>query len=358
MKTRYRLIRRGIRGGAFYSVDTRTGRRTSLHTSNEVEAREILDAKNHAERQPAMNLQIAQVYLQHGDPVTTTRDWQYVMEQIISTRSGNTRERWQYAMQDKAFDLIRNRKLVETTAEHFLEVLKRGSVSTNVYLRRAHNYAIGMHWLPWPVLPKLQWPKVHYKEKRAITLEEHQAIINRERNPATRAFYQLLWHLGGSQTDIATLTAEDIDWAENTISYRRRKTGVPVIAAFGEDAATVLRALPKTGQLFPALARIHERHRAKLFLKRLATVGIKGVSLHSYRYAWAERAKCAGYPERFAMQNLGQGSKAVHRAYSKKAQFKLPPLEEYERKIVQLNAAKAAPTAQREQEQPAQAISA
>lgn len=357
MNARYRLTYRGLRGGMFYCVDKQTGKRQSLGTRNEDEAKQIIDAKNNAARQPAMNLQIAQVYLQHGDPVVATRDWQYVMEQIVSTKTGNTRERWQYAMQDKAFDFIRNRKLVETTAEHFLAALKSGSVSTNVYLRRAHNYAIGMHWLPWPILPKLQWPKVHYKEKRAITVEEHQKIIDRERNPATRAFYQLLWHLGGSQTDIATLTAEDIDWDENTISYRRRKTGVPVIAGFGEEAAAVLRTLPKTGQLFPALARIHERHRAKLFLKRLATVDVKGVSLHSYRYAWAERAKIAGMPERFAMQNLGQGSKAVHRAYSKKAQFKSPPLEEYERKIVQLKTANVAHAA-REQEQPAQAIGA
>jgi integrase len=217
-------------------------------------------------------------------------------------------------------------------------VLKEGSVSTNVYLRRAHNYAMGMHWLPWPVLPKLHWPAVKYKERRAITMEEHQLIVNRERNPGTRSFYQLLWHLGGSQTDIATLTAENIDWRERTIAYRRRKTGMPVVISFGEEAAAVLKTLPQQSHLFPALARIHERHRAKLFLKRLATVGIKGVSLHSYRYAWAERAKENGYPERFAMQALGHSSKAVHRAYAKKAQFKLPSLEDYERKIIPLAA--------------------
>jgi integrase len=43
-------------------------------------------------------------------------------------------------------------------------------------------------------------------------------------------------------------------------------------------------------------------------------LGIKGVTLHTYRYAWAERAKCAGYPERFAQEALGHNSKAVHRA--------------------------------------------
>jgi integrase len=59
-------------------------------------------------------------------------------------------------------------------------------------------------------------------------------------------------------------------------------------------------------------------------------LGIEGISLHSYRYAWAERAKAAGYPERFAQEALGHNSKAVHRAYAKKAQVKLPALEEYE----------------------------
>jgi hypothetical protein len=53
--------------------------------------------------------------------------------------------------------------------------------------------------------------------------------------------------------------------------------------------------------------------------------------LHSYRYAWAERAKTCGYPERFAQEALGHNSKAVHRAYAKKAKVKLPSLEEYEK---------------------------
>jgi hypothetical protein len=195
MKQRFILYRRDK---TFYCEDTTTGRQQSLRTKDENEANTLLNAKNEAFRQPNMNLQIAQVYLRHGDPSVATRTWQYVMEQIISTKTGNTRERWQYAIQDKAFDSIRRRNLVETTGEHFMEVLKEGSVSTNVYLRRTHNYAMGMHWLPWPVLPKLHWPAVKYKERRAITMEEHHLFVNRERNPGTRAFYQLLWHLGDS----------------------------------------------------------------------------------------------------------------------------------------------------------------
>jgi integrase len=55
------------------------------------------------------------------------------------------------------------------------------------------------------------------------------------------------------------------------------------------------------------------------------------VSLHSYRYAWAERALKCGYPERFAQQALGHNSKAVHRAYSKHAEVTVPSLDDWER---------------------------
>lgn len=331
MKTRYRLICRGKRGGTYYCVDTQNGKRTSLQTSNEDEARQLVETKNQAARQPAMNLQLAQVYLMHGDPALTARTWQNVMEQMSELKSGNTLRRWQTAMRDPAFDSLRQRKLIETTAEHFLAVLKAGSVSTNMFLRRIHNYSVNMRWVPLPVLPKPNWPVVRHQERRAITLEEHQKIVERELNPATRAYYELLWHLGGAQTDIATLTAEDIDWKERTIAYRRHKTGMVSLISFGDEVAAVLKRLPSEGPLFPALARINECHRAKMFIKRLATVGISGVSLHSYRYAWAERAKTCGYPERFAMQALGHSSKAVHRAYARKAQVVIPPLEEYEK---------------------------
>jgi integrase len=336
MKQRFILFRRA---GVFYSEDTTTRKQSSLRTKDQAEAITLVNTKNEATRQPAMNLQIAQVYLQYGDPALAARTWQHVMEQIVSLKTGPTQERWKHAAADKAFNLIRNRKLMETGAEHFLAVLNSGSVSTNVYLRRAHNFAIGMHWLPWPVLPKLQWPPVKFKVKRAITIEEHARIIDRERNPELRAFYELLWHLGGSQSDVANLTAEDIHWPDRTISFQRCKTKVPVVITFGEEAAAVLQTLPRFGPLFPWLSGLHEKHRAKHFIKRLATVGIAGVSLHSYRYAWAERAKVAGMPERFAQQALGHSSKAFARAYSKNAKVIVPSLEEYEAKIVPMPAA-------------------
>ncbi len=65
---------------------------------------------------------------------------------------------------------------------------------------------------------------------------------------------------------------------------------------------------------------------------KLATrTGISGVSLHCYRYAWAERALKCGFPERFAQQALGHNSKAVHRSYSKLAEVTVPSLDDWEK---------------------------
>ena len=83
--------------------------------------------------------------------------------------------------------------------------------------------------------------------------------------------------------------------------------------------------------------------RATEFKQRCRGLNIKGVTLHSYRYAWAERAKTAGYPERFAQEALGHNSQAVHRTYAKRGEVLLPPLEDYEKKIIPLRQSATAP---------------
>jgi len=67
---------------------------------------------------------------------------------------------------------------------------------------------------------------------------------------------------------------------------------------------------------FFLISRVWAGDRATEFKQRCQQLQIKGVTLHSYRYAWAERAKTAGYPERFAQEALGLNSKGVHRAYA------------------------------------------
>lgn len=87
------------------------------------------------------------------------------------------------------------------------------------------------------------------------------------------------------------------------------------------------------GRTVPRCQRTPSRagDRATEFKQRCDGLDIKGVSLHSYRYAWAERALRCGYPERFAQQALGHNSKAVHHACSKHAEVTVPSLDDWEK---------------------------
>ena len=330
MRQRFILFKRGE---VFYGEDTTTGKQYSLHTRDRAEAGRLLNAKNEAERQPAINLQIARAYLAASDPQIAARTWQHVMDEATRLKQGPTLIRWRTAMRDKAFDAIRGLPVLETRPEHFLRVLEAGTVCTNIFLRRLQNFALDMSWLPWPVLARKRWPAIHFKDKRGIIWEEHQKILAGERNVEVRDFYELLWHLGGSQTDMASLRAEDVDWADRTISYARMKTGTQAVIRFGEAVVKILERRPTTGCLFPQVVQWKESDRAKAFTRRCKLVGVSGVSLHSYRYAWAERAKTCGYPERFAQEALGHNSKAVHRAYARKAKVLIPALEDFESKM-------------------------
>ena len=62
--------------------------------------------------------------------------------------------------------------------------------------------------------------------------------------------------------------------------------------------------------------------------------GVSGVTMHSYRYAWGERAYEGGMPERYAMAVLGHASEAVYRLYAKRANIHVPALENCEKGMV------------------------
>ncbi len=276
-------------------------------------------------------MQIARAYMGAADPDMPLRTWQVVIKTVIDSKKGPNQTRWKNAEKDKAMAPLWKLRVVETRAHQLLRMLQNGTVSTNVFLRRLHNFAQDMSWLPWPILPKKLWPKVVYQEKRAITKEEHLRIVAREKNPERRDFYELAWCLGASQTDLAFLHAEDIDWKERTVFYRRKKNGRNALQHFGGETAAVLNRRPKVGPLFPYLITVREADRASEFKQRCTGLGIAGVTLHSYRYGWAERAAECGYPERHSQSALGHGSKAVARAYAKKAKVKAPALEDYEK---------------------------
>jgi integrase len=336
MSQRYRKFKRSW--GTFYAFDNVTGNSISLKTRVRSEADRKVHAMNEAESQPQLNVQLARVYLNAADPKLGTRTWQEVMENIVAKKTDETKRRWAVAIKDANFNCIRKLRVAETRPEHFDKALADGKVSTNVYLRRIHNHALGMEWLLKSVIPRLQWPRPVFKGKRAITFEEHAAIVAREMNPERRDFYELLWHTGAAQSDAAFLMAEDVDWVNRTISYSRKKLksrggiGIkPALIRFGEEVAAIVKRRPQFGALFPYLRTVRPGDRATEFRQRCAGLEIEGVSLHSYRYAWAERALKCGYPERFAQQALGHNSKAVHHAYAKHAEVTVPSLDDWEK---------------------------
>src|ERR1700746_1357720 len=153
MKQRFILYRRKL-GGTFYIEDTETRKQESLGTKDRSEAKSLLNARNESVRQPQLNLQIAKAYLAGTDSGVATRTWQAALDALVETKHGPTQERWMRAAKDKALDGLRQKTIIETQAENLLQALKAGTVSTNVHLRKLHNFCLAMNWLPWPLIPQ------------------------------------------------------------------------------------------------------------------------------------------------------------------------------------------------------------
>lgn len=327
MKPTYRLFRRGK---YFYSEDTRTGRQESLKTADWSEAQRLLVAKNEATNSNEFRLAVGRAYLAAVDPEILERTWTQVMALMEKRGKESTQDRCHRALRSKAFDPLRDKVIIETTAGDFLNVLEEGKHTTNHHLKMIQALALDLGWLVKPVLCRKAWPKVALKEKRAITWDEHCRLTACERNPERKLYYELLWETGASQSDAAQLSSENVDWTKRTLVYHRLKTRQQASLGIGPTLERILRQLPAEGPFFPTLIKWDCVRRSIEFIRRCRIAKIEGVSLHSYRYAWAQRAFQAGYPERYAQAALGHESRAIHHAYAKRAKVNCPALEVYE----------------------------
>ena len=294
MKNRFRLVQVGSRGGVFYDNDTGDGTRRSLRAAHRQEAERLVHALNESDLQPAMTRRMGLAYLAAADPGYATRTWAYVMQDIVKDKKGPTLHRYQTALKDEALTPLTKLLLVETRAEDLLSVVRAGTVSTNVFLRRLTNHALDIGCLPAPVLPKKKLRKVVHDEERAIRAEEHPRIVEREKNPERRNCDEVCWHRGGSQSDIAGLQGEDIDRERRCFACSRRKTGHLGGMRLGPAAWAIIESLAASGPLFPYWITMHEAGRATEFKQRCSGLGIHGVTLHLYRDAWAERSANVG----------------------------------------------------------------
>lgn len=311
MKDTFRLLRRSTQS---YAHNRTTNQRETLHTASREEAKKLLAAKNDAE--------------------LPERTWETAMQAITQHGRESTRLRYARGMRDKALAKLKHKRLIETTANDLFAVLGEGTRSTNFYAQRLHNFALGFGWLPGPIVAPKLWPAIEWHEREGVTAEQQARIIAGERDDEHRRYYELLWHIGASQSDAANLTAEHVDWPNRVLRYQRaklKKDAPPARITVGSKLEALLKELPTTGLLFPNVAAMVDQNRSRWFKDRCRLVGVSGVTLHSYHYAWVERAYELGMPERFAMANLGYSSKAGHRHYAKKAHVVVPALESFEK---------------------------
>jgi len=335
MQDRYWLYQR--ENGVFYLQDKITGKQQSTRTKDDSAAKRLLAGKNQSVEQPMLNRSMAKAYLSAKSPELMERTWENVMEHYARSGVEATRERKERAFRSQPFARLRKVKLLDTEADHLFAVLehKKAGNAAHHYMRRIHNYALHLGWLLAPVMAEAAWPPVRKKHFVAITEWEHGQIVAKEGNIERKLYYEMLWETGGSQSDIAALHWDRVDKETKTIEFLRQKlegrqdAGLSCLCV-GPRLQAILDRLPQEGFFFPKIRLELPKHRSAEFRRRCRTLKITGRVLHSYRYAWAQRARSAGMPEREAMNHLGHKSKAIHAAYGQRASITTLPLEYYE----------------------------
>lgn len=118
IRSRFRLYVRE-KTGRYYVHDDVTGKQESLRTKDKATALRLFHSRNETEQQPAVNRQIARVYLAASDKEIGTRTWQGVMDEVVKLKRGETQRRWLVAVRDKAWNSLRPLPELETRSEHF-----------------------------------------------------------------------------------------------------------------------------------------------------------------------------------------------------------------------------------------------
>jgi hypothetical protein len=120
MKNRFWLFQRR---GIFYIQHSQTLRKESLHTRDRDEAKRLCAAHNDAVQSPVLGMALAKAYLSTRDPDIAKRTWQNVMDYFCARGQLQTQAHRKQVTRRKCFNLIRSKKLLETTANDFLIVL-------------------------------------------------------------------------------------------------------------------------------------------------------------------------------------------------------------------------------------------
>jgi len=244
---------------------------------------------------------------------------------------------------------LRHKRVIDTVANDFQEALKNAGVSLVEFGRKFHNYAMNHRLIPYAIMGKEMWPKIDTDPvSRSITEGEHLTIVGYLSNPSLKPYNDhankhqgtmpemwrdewvnwlwFLWFTGASSADAANMKAECIRWGEGVLEYKRgkwikpeRHAPVRVAIAKGGQFEKLLKRLPAAGNLFPLLSLRRSDERAKTFAGVIGCLGIPKVTIHGYRFAFAERAKEAGMSTEDRMASLGHADYDMHHHYDKNA---------------------------------------
>ena len=195
-------------------------------------------------------------------------------------------------------------------------------------------------------------PRGKSKERETLTPEEVSKLIT----AATAEWKTAIlvgYYLGARLEDAVTVNWEDVDFGDNVIRYKQRKTGREVTAPLHPDLEAHLLGMAgddPRGNLTPELAcraGKGDGNLSKQFGRLMDNAGVdrgsskeKGErafstkSFHSLRHSFASSLANAGIPDEVRMRLTGHSSEDVHQRYT---HIQLQPLRSAIKKLPSLS---------------------
>lgn len=181
-------------------------------------------------------------------------------------------------------------------------------------------------------------------DRRPFTAEELASVLKAANDEWRGMIYAGLYTGGQRLSDIATLTAGQVDIEGKTVRFAADKTGrrvvLPIVQAWLDDIAPRVKGKPPGSYLFPAARErfVKAKNKTSLvsnsFRRILARVGlatnpnhkVEGakegrrktypLSFHSLRHTATSMLKSAGVSDSVVMDIVGHESEAVSRNYT------------------------------------------
>jgi len=122
MKTRYHLIRRGIRGGGFYCVDNKTGKRTRQRGGGTSDCRSQEPGPTPTGAEPSNPQGLSRPHRQRRHHA----HWRDAIGALCNSKQGANQHRWKTAAKDKALSPLLPQVIIAAQSVTLLRVLRMG----------------------------------------------------------------------------------------------------------------------------------------------------------------------------------------------------------------------------------------